>query len=258
MPILPAHGESIHYVAHGSGPAVVLMHSLGSSVHMWKEQIAALSCRYTVIAFDARGHGQSSANGEVSMAAAAEDLKALLDHLGIAQCHLVGISMGGPIALLFNMKCPQMVRSLVLADSFAKATEGAADRFAATREAIAYISMAEFGAQYAAERLMPSTPLSVQDELAGVIAQVSPAAYLATMQSVLFGDFTAALSAVKAPALVLIGENDNVTPRSASEYLVKNIAGATLKVIPGAGHLSNLDNPQAFNEAVSEFLDARS
>jgi 3-oxoadipate enol-lactonase len=255
--MLAAHGESIHYLKEGSGPALVLIHSLGSSVHMWKEQIAALKDRYTVIAFDCRGHGQSSANGEVSMTAAAEDLKAVLDHLGVTECHLIGISMGGPIALVFSSKWPRMARSLVLADSFAKPAEGSADRFAATREAIAYISMREFGTQYAAERLMSATPLAVQDELAGAIAKMSPSAYLQTMQSVLLGDFTAALAEVKVPALVLIGENDSVTPRPASDYLVQHIAGAVLEIVPGAGHLSNLDNPAFFNAAISKFLDSQ-
>ena len=257
MPMLAANGETIHFVKEGSGPAIVLIHSLGSSVHMWKAQIDALKDRYTVIAFDCRGHGQSSANGEVSVAAAAQDLKSLLDHLGVTQCHLVGLSMGGPIALSFNMKWPRMVRSLVLADSFAKPAEGSADRLAATREAIAYISMQEFGTQYAAERLMPATPLSMQDALAAAIAKMSPKAYLQTMQSVLLGDFTAALAEIKAPTLVLIGENDNVTPRSASDHLVQNIAGAALEIIPQAGHLSNLDNPAAFNAAISKFLDSQ-
>ena len=89
MPVLDANGETIHYLKEGSGPVVVLIHSLGLSAQMWREQIAALKDRYTVVAFDTRGHGQSSAKGEVSVAAAAQDLKALLDHLGAPQCHLV-------------------------------------------------------------------------------------------------------------------------------------------------------------------------
>ena len=124
MPVLDANGETIHYIMEGSGPVVVLIHSLGLSAKMWREQIAALKDRYTIVAFDTRGHGQSSAKGDVSVAAVARDLKALLDHLGVPQCHLVAISAGGPIAMTFAAQYPAMVRSLVLADTYAQPFEG--------------------------------------------------------------------------------------------------------------------------------------
>ena len=105
MPMLAANGETIHYEKEGSGPVVVLIHGIGGSAAMWKEQIGALKDRYTLVTFDCRGHGRSSANGEVSVAAAQQDLKAVLDHLGVGVCHLVGLSMGGPIALGFIQRC---------------------------------------------------------------------------------------------------------------------------------------------------------
>ena len=255
MPMLTANGETIHYEKEGSGPVVVLIHGIGGSAAMWKEQIGALKDRYTLVTFDCRGHGRSSANGEVSVAAAQQDLKAVLDHLGVGVCHLVGLSMGGPIALGFIMQWPAMVRSLVLADSFAKPPEGSSDYVKATREAIAYISMQEFGTQYAAEHMSPMTPFSVQDEFAAVIASMSPKAYVQTMQDALLGDFTAALPAVKVPCLVLVGEQDTPAMRSESEFLAAHIAGATLRTIPDACHLCNLDNAAAFNAAISRFLD---
>ncbi len=258
MPVLAANGETIHYVHEGSGPPVALIHSLGSSVHMWKQQIDALKGKYAIIAIDCRGHGRSSANGQARVTDAAQDLKAVLDHLGVTGCHLVGIGMGGAIALSFNSRWSAMIHSLVLADSAAKPAAGSADLVDATREAIAYISMQEFGTQYAAEHLMPTTPLEIQDELAGTIAKMNPKAYIQTMQSALLDDFTPMLSGVHAPTLVLVGENDTDTPRSAADHLVKNIAGATLEVIADAGHLSNLDNPAAFNAVLSRFLDAQS
>lgn len=258
MPVFAANGETIHYLQEGAGPAVVLLHSIGSSSHMWKEQINALKGRYTLIALDCRGHGGSSANGKASVSSAAQDLKAVLDHQGVTTCHVVGIGLGGAIALTFNELWPAMVRSLVLADTAAKPAEGSADLVTATKEAIAYISMQEFGTQYAAEHLMFTTPLEVQDELASVISKMSPKTYIEIMQSALLTDFTPLLSAVKVPTLVLIGDGDAETPRPAAEYLAQNIAGATLEVIADAGHLSNLDNPTAFNVALSGFLDGQS
>lgn len=255
MPVLSANGETIHYLKEGAGPAVALIHSLGLSAQMWREQVAALKGRYTVVAVDARGHGGSSANGECSVAAMAQDLKAVLDHLGISQCHLVGISSGGPVALAFASQWPGAVKSLVLADTSAKPVEGSKERVEATAEAIAYVSMEEFGTQYAAETLLPSTSLDVQDELAGVIAKVNPKVYIQSMRSAVLGDFSALLTSVKAPTLVLIGEEDLIAPRSESDFLVEKIPNATLTVVPAAGHLSAIDNPGAFNEAIGQFLD---
>ena len=258
MPALTANGEMINYIREGAGTSVALVHSLGSSTHMWREQIEALKDRYTLIALDCRGHGGSSANGAARVADAAADLKAVLDHLGVAACHLVGIGMGGAVALSFNSQWPAMVHSLVLADSSASPAEGSADLVTATREAIAYISMREFGTQYAAEHLMPATSFDVQDELADAIAKIDPKVYMETMQSALLDSFAPMLSKVRVPTLVIVGENDADTPPSAAEHLVQNISGAILEVIADAGHLSNLDNPTAFNAALSRFLDAQS
>jgi pimeloyl-ACP methyl ester carboxylesterase len=254
MPVAAVNGETIHFTKDGAGPAVVLIHSLGSSTHMWREQIAALKERFTVLAFDCRGHGQSSAKGEIGVDAFADDLKGLLDHLGIARCHLVGISMGGAVALSFNQRCPGIAASLVLADTAVTPGEGAAERVAATREAIAYISMQEYGNQYAAQRLLPSTSLDIQDELAAAVAKVAPKAYNDAMASTLLGDFTGTLAAVAVPTLVLVGDQDDITPRSAADQIAAGIKAARLEVIPDAGHLSNLDNPQAFNAALLGFL----
>ena len=256
MPVLSANGETIHYVKEGSGPAVALIHSLGSSVHMWRDQVAALKDRHTVIAVDARGHGNSSGKGECSVATTAEDLKAVLDHLGIAECHLVGISTGGPVALTFTAQWPGAVRSLVLADTAARPVEGSKERVEATAEAIAYVSMEEFGTQYAAETLLPSTPLPVQDELAGVIAKMNPKIYIQLMRSAVLGDFAALLAAVKVPTLVMVGEHDAKELSAEANILVQSIPGAALEVIPGAGHLGCLDNPSAFSAALGKFLNA--
>jgi pimeloyl-ACP methyl ester carboxylesterase len=255
MPVLSANGETIHYLKEGDGPAVVLVHSLGSSVHMWRTQIAALKGRYTVLACDLRGHGNSSSKGECSVAAAAQDIRAVLDHLGIAAFHLLGISTGGPVALTMAAQSPDAVKSLVLADTFAKPVDGGKQRVEATAEAIAYVSMEEFGTQYAAETLLPSTSLDVQDELAGVISKVNPKVYMQLMRSAELGDFTTLLASIRAPTLVLVGESDTIAPRSESDLLVSHLPSATLAVIPAAGHLACLDNPAAFTSAVGAFLD---
>ena len=256
MPVLSANGETIHYVKEGSGPAVALIHSIGSSTNMWRDQIATLKDRYTIIAVDARGHGNSSGKGECNVATMAADLKAVLDHEGISQCHLVGISTGGPVALMLNAQASGLALSLVLAGMAAKPVEGSKERVEATAEAIAYVSMEEFGTQYAAETLMPSTPLPVQDELAGVIAKLNPKTYIQLMRSAMLGDFTALLTAVKVPTLVTVGEHDARELAAEAEVLAQSIPGAVLEVIPGAGHLGCLDNPSAFSATLGKFLNS--
>jgi 3-oxoadipate enol-lactonase len=256
MTVLSANGETIHYLKEGAGPAIALIHSLGSSGHMWREQIASLKDRYTLIAVDARGHGNSSGNGECSVAGMAQDIQAVLGHEGISECHLVGIGTGGPVALTLNVQAPGLARSLTLVNAAAKPVEGSRQRVEATAEAIAYVSMEEFGTQYAAETLLPSTPLPVQDELAGVIAKMNPKIYIQLMRSALLGDFTTLLAAVKVPALVLVGEHEAMELAAEADVLVAAIPGATLEVVPGAGHLACLDNPSAFSAALARFLDA--
>jgi 3-oxoadipate enol-lactonase len=258
MPVLETDGETIHYLKQGDGPALALVHSLGSNATLWQPQIDAFQDRYTVIAVDNRGHGGSSAKGDVTVAAAARDLKAVLSHVGAASCRLVGVSSGGPIALTFATENPDMVRALVLADSYAAPPDGSKELCEATAEAIAYVSMTEFGRQYAAETLLWSTSLDIQDELAASIAAMDPKVYIKMMRSALLGDFTAAPPAVKAPTLILIGDGDSITPRASAEALAGGVANAKLEVVPDAGHLSCIDNPVAFNAALQRFFDATS
>lgn len=256
MPVVSANGETIHYVKEGSGPAIALIHSLGSSVHMWRDTIDALKCRYTVIALDMRGHGGSSAKAECSVAAAVQDLKAVLDENGVAACHLVGISTGGPVALTFAAEHQNAVSSLVLVGTSASPVEGSTQGVEATAEAIAYVSMEEFGTQYAAETLMPSTSLDVQDALAAVISKVNPKVYIQFMRSAVLGQFTSSLAQITAPTLVLVGDSDAIIPRSEAEILVQALPSAKLQILESAGHLACLDNPVAFNEVVATFIGA--
>lgn len=255
MPIIDANGEKLAYVDEGDGPALLLIHSLGANGTMWREQIAALRERYRCIAFDCRGHGDSSYNSVFSVPEVAADHKAGLDALGVETCHILGLSMGGMIALDINARWPQMTRSLIIADSFARPRDGAEDRIYATQEAVAYLSMKEFGNQYAGDRLMPTTPMERIDELTDAVAKVPPKAYVDTVRAIFTVDYTDALGKVDAPTLVLIGDQDDATPLPESEYMVERIKDAEFGTIAGAGHLSNIDQPEAFNAAIAEFLD---
>ena len=171
MPVIQTDGETIFYEDVGEGPPILFIHSLGTNSYLYRAQIEVLKNKYRCIAPDCRGHGNSSYNGLFTVEAAANDHKALLDTLNISSCHIVGLSMGGPILLNLISRWPGIAQSVVIADSFARIRPGGEDRIYATQEAVAYLSMQEFGSQYAGDRLMPTTPIEKLDELALEIAK---------------------------------------------------------------------------------------
>ncbi len=258
MPTIEANGEVLFYIREGKGTAAVLVHNLAASGQVWRGLIDELGDRYEVVAFDCRCHGQSSGNGPFSIENAADDLKGGLEALGIESAHMIGLSMGGSIGLTFHSRWPQRVRSLVLADSTARVDPTLVeDRLYAIQEALHYLTMEDFGKQAAGEILRPSTARETRQELAGMIALLDHKSYLEVLKAVLTTDVNPLLGLVSVPTLVVVGEQDNRTPLSHAQHLADSIAGAKLEVIPEAGHLSNLDNPEAFNAAVAGFLDGQ-
>ncbi len=257
MPVIEANGNTLAYVDEGTGPVLLLIHSEGANSYMWREQIAALRGRTRCIAFDCPGHGDSSGNGDFSLAEVAATLKAGLDALGVEQCHILGLAMGSLIAIEIAARWPGQVRSLILAGASARPRDGAEDEIYAIREAVAYMSMKEYGGQYSGNLLMPTTSFDQLDELADAVAKVASKAYVATVRAVLTNDCTDALAEIKAPTLVVIGDEDDVTPMAEAELIAGRIEGAKIQTIAGAGHLANIDQPASFNAAVAQFLEGQ-
>lgn len=249
-------GESLNYVREGSGPAVLFIHFLGGFSGSWRRQFEALKDRYTCVAFDTRGFGFSTYRGRWTVETVADDLKAGLDALGIDRAHLVGFSMGGPVALTFNAHWPQAVRSLTLIDTFAKNHTHSKDRIAESEKCLRYMSMREYARQYAATRLLPSTPLAAFDELVSSMSMASRKAYLDVLRGILIPDFTGHCSKVKVPTLVVCGEHDRTTPVNFTSDLTNLIGGAVERIIP-TGHLPCFDDPAALTQALAQFLDAQ-
>jgi len=257
MPFLEANGERLHYLTEGSGPAVLFIHSMGIDAGMWREQFRALADRYTCIAFDCRGHGDSTYNARFTVAGVAADHKAGLDELDVEACHVVGLAMGGPVALSFAAQWPSAVRSLVIADGFADMRAVGGARIPEWSKTIRSTAMAEFGRIYADSRLMKWAPAGAHEEIARSIAKVAPEAYIDVMKAIFEIDFLDELAAVGVPTLVLWGERDEVTPIEHSRQIADGIAGAVLKTIADAGHIANIDQPDAFNRHLVEFLDSQ-
>lgn len=256
MPFLDTPAGRLFYTDEGDGPACILVHSLGLSSAMWRSTVARLRGRRRVLAIDCRGHGRSTAES-FSFDGVVDDLERLTDTLGIDDADVVGISMGGKIAVLFHARQPDRVRSLVVADSFAGAAPDPDARLAETRAKLDALTMPEFGADYMTSRLMPATPAAVHAEFASVIGGMSKTIYLETLREIVTRDVDPLLAGIAVPTLVLVGEHDWSTPLAASQHLAGTIAGALLQVIPEAGHLANLDNPAAFDDAAAGFIAMR-
>jgi 3-oxoadipate enol-lactonase len=254
---ISVNGETLNYVKVGQGPVIVFVHFLGGFSYQWRHQIEALQDRYTCIAFDHRGFGFSSFNnGRWDVPIGAEDLKAGLDALGVDKAHIVGYSMGGPVALVFNARWPQMVRSLTLIDTFARNHTHSKARIEESEKCLRYMSVREYARQYIATRLLPSTPKAAVDELLSAICLCRKEAYLDVLRGILLPDFTEYCSKVKAPTLVMCGRHDKTTPVAFTNDLTRLIDGAIERIIP-TGHLGCFDDPVEFNKPIIEFLDAQ-
>jgi len=253
---LELNGETLNYVKEGRGPAIVFIHFIGGFSGSWRHQFAALKERYTCIAFDTRGFGFSTYNGRWDAAAAAADVRAGMEALEVDQAHIVAFSMGGPVALTFNAQWPQCVRSLILIDTFAKNHTHSKDRIAESEKCLRYMSMREYARQYAATRLLPTTPLSKSDELVSSMCLSNKQAYMDVLRGILIPDFTEHCSKVKAPTLVLCGQFDRTTPVDMTSDLTRLISGAEERIIP-TGHLGSFDDPVGFTQPLVQFLDAQ-
>ena len=249
----------------GEGEPVVLLHGLGSVKENWQSQLQALSKTRFVVAWDARGYGASDDyDGELDFAADfSTDLLGVLDDLGIARAHLVGLSMGGMIAQCFYFLHPQRVATLTLADtfhSFAALGHQAVEGFRAARlrPLLEGKEPADLAAAAADAMLAPGAPREARDTLVASLAGLRKASYVKTVEALLRQPPVGRLEDIEVPTLVLTGELDRLAPVAVAQDMVRKIPNAELHVVVGSGHLSNLECPADFNAAVGRFLEAQS
>jgi 3-oxoadipate enol-lactonase len=170
--------------------------------------------------------------------------------------HLAGLSMGGVQALAYARAHPERVASLVLADTFAGLDPSVAEaKIAGITAAVTADGMPAYAERYLAETLVGEVSAIRRERLRSAIAGVPAEAYLASTEVCFRADTSAGLADITAPTLVLIGEHDRKTPLSLSQEICRGIPGAELVQIPGAGHLANVENPEAFTGALLDFLD---
>jgi 3-oxoadipate enol-lactonase len=256
------NGIETNYEIHGkeSAPWLVLSHSLACSVRMWDPQIAALKDSYRILAYDTRGHGGSEApKGAYTLEMLADDLKALLETLGVKEPHYCGLSMGGMIGQTFALKYPGVFRTLMLADTTsgfpAQAGPLWLERIKIAEEKGMQPLVQPTLERWFTEAFRKSNPGPVEG-IAKLIASTPVPGYVGCCHAIPKINLTARLKEIKTPILVICGDQDPGTPPAMSEAIRDNAPGAKLVMIPQAAHLSNLEGPAAFTKAMQEFMAA--
>ena len=263
MPHADTNGIVTFYEDTGHGPPVVLIHGHSADLRLWDLQVPALlEAGYRVIRYDVRGHGRSTAPpSEYSWESYALDLRDLLDHLGASTAHVVGLSMGGGIALQFALDFPEQVSALVLVDSTLPGFDYSPEYAGAIEDLVAAVR-AE-GPRAALERLWLAHPLfdgvrrfPERFELLRTMVQAYAAAdYLdETLYAPPERQAVDRLAELQAPTLVIVGELDIPDFQIIAEVLAGNISGARLQVIADSGHVPPLEQPAAFNAALLGWL----
>jgi pimeloyl-ACP methyl ester carboxylesterase len=266
MPLAPVNGITLYYEAAGSGSPLVLVHGFACGLRMWDPQVAVFAARHRVVSYDVRGHGWSDAPGaptDYSQDRSIADLRELLRHLGIGRAAIGGLSMGGNIALNFAIAHPEIVSALVVADTGAGSDDPAGWRSTVLAlaetlerqglEAFADQAMAlPLFARYAA--LGPEAARFIRSCLMTHRAR----GLLHTLREVLLKRppiyaLEPALRTLRVPTLLIVGEHD-APCLAVHRFMADTVPGAQHVVIPGAGHLTNLEATEVFNTALRTFL----
>jgi 3-oxoadipate enol-lactonase len=253
-----ANGIDIHYEISGSGPWLTLSHSLCCDGSMWQPQMAALEARFTVLRFDTRGHGGSDAPaGAYTFEQMTDDAIGLLDALKIERTHFVGLSMGGMIGQHLALKASGRIDRLVLADTTSRMPTEAQPLWAERIRIAGEQGMAPL-VQPTLERWFTAPWRAAHPEvmtrIGGLIGSTPVAGYIGCAQAIAGIDVTDRLHEVKAPTLVIVGDQDVGTPPAMSQAIAAAIPGARLEIVPDASHLSNIEQAEAFNKLLLDFL----
>jgi 3-oxoadipate enol-lactonase len=239
----------------GRGPLVLFLHGIGGNRNHWQHQLAFFSREgFRAAAWDARGYGDSDDyEGPLRFDDFTDDLVRVLDHLGADKAHLVGLSMGGRIARNFALSHPQRVATLTLAN-----TSPGFDALTA-EEVVRFVEERTHRSPESTARLLGTRARpGAHDELLASFHALRNESYRKTLEASVAQDRAAPLEKLAVPTLVITGDEDRVYPLELTQRMARRIPGARLVVLEACGHLSNLEQPERFNEVLLEFLRARS
>lgn len=233
---------------------IIFLHGVGSDKSVWRRQLEHFSPSRHAIAFDYPGYGESDpADSDADHDDFAAVILAAMDALEIERAHLCGLSLGGVVAIAMHHAAPHRCASLIIADSFSAHPDGRGI-FNRSVKASRAMTMRELAEERVEMLLAPSAPDALRDEVVATMAAISPDAYRVGARAVWLADQRDRLDGVQVPTLVIVGDQDRVTPPMLSRDVSNRIAGSRLVEIHGAGHLANIEQPAAFNAAVDQFL----
>ncbi|MFH1043551.1 MAG: alpha/beta fold hydrolase [Pseudomonadota bacterium] len=255
---ISANGININYTIEGEGPWLTLSHSLACNLHMWDEEARLLAKRYKVLRYDTRGHGASGApSGAYSFDLLAEDLHRLLQALGIQSTHFVGLSMGGMIGQTYALKHPGTFSSLALCDTTSRYPSDAGGMWLERIKIVETQGMEPMVlptlARWFTEGFRKTHP-DVVERVAAMIRSTPAPGYIGCSHAIPKINLTARLKEIRCPSVVIVGKDDPGTPVAMAEEIHRAMPGSNLVIIADAAHLSNLEQPEAFNQALGDFL----
>ena len=254
-------GARIGYDDTGEGTPVVFLHAFPLNRTMWAPQTSALAADWRCIPIDVRGFGESAAVGPFTIDRYADDVAGLLDELGVRRAVVVGLSMGGYIAFALWRRHANRVRALVLAD-----TRAGADSPEARERRQEMMTLAEHdGPGAVADRqLVGLLGKSTRERRPDIVSAVRAIAASATVVGLIGGleamlgrpDSTPTLASLTVPTLIVVGDEDVITPAKEARAMHAAIPGSRIELLSSAGHLSSVECPAAFNAVLGEFLDS--
>ena len=250
---------SIAYRSEGDGPPLVLLHGFLCDSRVWRRQLDSLSEEFRVVAWDAPGAGWSSDPPETfSLADWARALAGFLDAIGIERAHVLGLSWGGTLAQELYRLFPARVDRLILSDTYAgwkgSLSEEVAEQRRARCDRDAGRPPEEVVREWVPVEFFADASSELAAEMAAVVADFHPLGFRLMAGSLADTDSTAVLPTIAVPTLLLWGDGDVRSPLSVAERFHAAIPGSELDVIPGAGHVSNMERPDEFNDRVRRFL----
>jgi 3-oxoadipate enol-lactonase len=257
---IKANGIQMNYELTGKkkAPFAALSHSLASSLIMWEPQMNALQSDFQVLRYDTRGHGKTAApEGAYTMEMLAEDAVALLDALKIDAVHWVGLSLGGMIGQGLALNHSSRLRSLALCDTGAIVPkEGQAmweERIAAARnQGMAALVEATMERWFSPSFLKENSPMVGRIREQCLATPVD--GFIGCGEAIRRLNYLERLREIKLPTLILVGQDDQGTPVSASQAMHERIKNSKLVILPRARHLSNIETAEGFNKALLQFL----
>lgn len=256
-------GRTVAFERRGQGPVLVLLHGAFGDSRDWRPQLEALSGELTVVAWDAPGCGESfDPPADFGLHGYADCLAAFLDSLGLDRPHVLGLSFGSGLALELFRRHPTVPRSLGLVSAYA-GWAGSLGREVAEQRREIFLRGAELPAdevvrEFSETLFTDAVPREVVNEVVEVARDFHPAGLRAIANAFADADLRDVLPRIDVPTLLLYGDADRRSPVSIGEELHAQIPGSTFVVLPGPGHVVNLEAPERFNDEVRSFLDERS